>query len=531
MALSARVVATGLPAPECSAEPAARALKNAGHAVTPFLASALPVLSVVLALPASAHGTSQEPFRFDALRERARDLASRPFVPPRTDDLPEWLAKLDFDGYRKIRFRDETALWTADKLPFRLRFSHRGYLFGPRVAISLVDGPKVEELMFSPEQFQYGLDAVGEVPATLGYAGVTVQWQFGDTWTEIASFRGASFFRLVGKGQRYGISARGLAIDTALPQGEEHPAFTQMWVERPLPGADRLTMYALLDSPSLTGAYRIVLVPGEQTVAEIDACLYPRRSVDKLGLGPLSSMFLQGEMRDRRIEDFRPERHDSDGLLFADASGAWSWQPLQNPDGKHRVIAHPLNDPVGFGLLQRDRSFASYLDLEDRYELRPAMWIAPRGKWGEGSLELLEIPSDVAFNDNIACYWVPKRRPLPGEEITIAYTLSAFLDDGNRPPLARARNSLLERGGPSDRFLIDFDGPQLGDDPSALRAEVQTSRGEIRNVVLQKNDAAGGMRCSFDVVAAGDEEAWIRATLWRERRQVSETWVLPWRRR
>jgi len=496
-----------------------------------FAAATLSAFAVVLALPTVAPGTSQEPFRFDVLRARARDLAAQPFVPPRTDDLPGWLAQLDFDGYRRIRFRDETALWTADKLPFRLQFSHRGYLFQPRVAVSLVDGPKVEELMFSPEQFQYGVDAGGEVPATLGYAGVTVQWQFGDTWTEIASFRGASFFRLVGKGQRYGVSARGLAIDTAMPQSEEHPAFTQMWVERPLPGADRLTMYALLDSPSLTGAYRIVLVPGDQTVAEIDACLYPRRSIDKLGLGPLSSMFLHGEMRDRAVEDFRPERHDSDGLLFADGGGNWSWQPLRNPTDKHRVVAHPLNDPVGFGLLQRDRLFTNYLDLEDRYELRPAMWIAPRGKWGPGTLELLEIPSDVAYNDNIACYWVPARRPMPGEEITIGYTLSAFLDDTNRPPLARARNTLLERSAAGDRFLIDFEGPQLGDDPAALRAEVQTSRGEIRNVVLQRNEAVGGMRCWFDVVGVGDDEAVVRASLWRERRQVSETWVLPWRRR
>lgn len=481
-------------------------------------------------LVVAPYAAAQAPFSLDVLRATAREMATRPFRPLPVDDLPGWLAQLDFDGYRKIQFRNETTLWADEELPFRLQFSHRGYLFRQRVPIQLVDGPGVDELMFHPDQFHYGLEPRGEVPATLGYAGVTVLWQFGDSWHEIASLRGASFFRLVGKGQRYGGSARGLAIETAEARGEEHPTFREIWVERPLPGADRLTLYALLDSPSVTGAYRIVLVPGEQTAAEVDAALYPRRTIEKIGLGPLSSMFLHAEMRDRTVRDYRPERHDSDGLLFADAVGGWFWRPLQNPVGKHAVTCYSLDDPVGFGLLQRDRLFTNYFDLEDRYELRPSLWIAPRGKWGAGAVELLEIPSDVAYNDNIACYWVPKQPAQPGTELVIGYTLSAFLEDGSRPPLARARNTLLERGEKADRFLLDFDGPQLGVDPTALRAEVHSTHGQVQNIVLQRNDAVGGMRCAFDVTATDGNATELRVSLWRDRRQVSETWVMPWQK-
>lgn len=481
-------------------------------AVAPFLLAAI--------------ACAQAPFSLDTVRSRARDLAARPHVPADVSDLPPWLAQLDFDGYRRIRARDETALWGGEDLPFRLQFSHRGYLFPARVPIHLVDGQKVEELRFHPDQFQYGLDVGGEIPATLGYAGVTILWH-DERWQELASFRGASFFRLVGRGQRYGASARGLSIDTATPDGEEHPAFTEIWVERPLPGADRLTLYALLDSPALTGAYRFVLVPGDQCVAEVDAFLYLRERVQKLGLAPLSSMFLHGELGGRPAHDFRPERHDSDGLAFVDAEGRWSWRPLRNPDKKHRVSSFRLDAPAGFGLLQRDRAFAAYLDLEDRYELRPSMWIEPRGNWGEGTLELLEIPSDEVRHDNIACYWVPAQPPGAGGELAFGYTLSAFLDDPARPPLARARHTLVERNGGVSRFLIDFDGPQLRGDDAALRPEVSSSTGEVRNVVLQRNDAAGGMRLAFDVVP-GDDVTELRASLWRDERQVTETWVLPW---
>jgi hypothetical protein len=210
---------------------------------------------------------AQEPFSFEALRVRARAMAMQPYQPPQTADLPRWLAELDFDGYRRIRFREETALWSADDLPFRVHFSHRGYLFPTRVPIHVVDGAKVAELMFHPDQFLYGFASPhGEVPPTLGYAGVTLLFRDGGAPAELASFRGASFFRLVGHGQHYGASARGLALDPESPEGEEHPAFAEMWVERPLPGARRLTLHALLDGRAFGSWLRrrgLLLAPAE----------------------------------------------------------------------------------------------------------------------------------------------------------------------------------------------------------------------------------------------------------------------------
>lgn len=469
-------------------------------------------------------------FGFDTVRGRAEKLAQAEYVPPKADDLPEWLAKLDFDGYRRIRFRDETALWSGDGLPFRLEFSHRGYLFQHRVPIHVVTRSGVRDLSFSPKQYQYGMDSPGEVPADLGYSGLSVLYPLGDNaaWNEVASFRGASFFRLIGSGQRYGASARGLAVGTASPKGEEFPEFVEFWVERPEPRATSLTIFGLLDSLSTTGAFRIVLTPGTQTLAEVQASLYPRRSIAKLGLGPLSSMFLYGEQRRRWVPDFRPEVHDSDGLLIADAGGGWTWRPLGNPKETHRISVFSLDDPTGFGLLQRDRAFTSYADLESRYETRPSYWVAPRGKWGKGRLELVEIPSDSEGNDNITCYWVPEKSPSPGQEFSFQYGLTAYLDDPSRPPLARAESTRTQNGKDAALFVLDFVGPQLGDDPAALRADVQATKGKIRNVVLCRNQVTGGMRCSFQLFEANAEACELRALLLRGDLQVSETWVLAW---
>ena len=87
-----------------------------------------------------------------------------------------------------------------------------------------------------------------------GFAGFRVQ--FATNWkADIAAFLGASYFRAVGDDTRqYGLSARGLAIDTAFARPEEFPRFTAFWFERPSRDAGTLTLYALLDSPSIAGA-------------------------------------------------------------------------------------------------------------------------------------------------------------------------------------------------------------------------------------------------------------------------------------
>jgi glucans biosynthesis protein len=498
---------------------------------------------LVLAVTASAGPTGDE-FSLALLRQRARELSKQEYEKRSADDLPRWLAELDFDGYRRIQFRPQATLWSGDALPFQLRFAHRGYLYRQRMPIQLVgETGSVAEARFGPAQFEYGFPLPDVVPDDLGYSGfaVLLPGPRTGTWNEIASFLGASYFRVTGEGQLYGASARGLAIDTASASGEEFPEFVEMWVQRPRPDARELELFALLDSPSTTGAYRFVLTPGPETLVDVEAWLNPRRAIAKLGLAPLTSMFLYGEERLRSFHDFRPEVHDSDGVLVAEADGGWLWRPLVNPEGEHRVSRVPLDDPQGFGLLQRDRSFASYQDLEARYERRTSYWVTPHAGFGAGALELVEVPSDAEHNDNVVVYWTPEHAPAAGEELALHYTLSAFLDDPERSPLARVRATRVrppdEKSDAPVLFVLDFEaaedgaGSESGDEPGALVADVHASTGELGNVTLQPNEPAGGLRLAFELAGAGRELVELRATLRRADAAVSETWLYRWQGR
>jgi glucans biosynthesis protein len=466
---------------------------------------------------------------YDTVRERARQLAEREFTPRPVDDLPEWLAKLDFDGYRKLRFRSEMSLWSGDGLPFRARFMHRGYLFGQRVPMSVVEGASVVPLVFSPAQFDYTSFTEPPVSDALGYSGFAICGAIDASGhcAELASFQGASYFRTLGLEQTYGASLRGLAVDTASPKGEEFPEFVEFWIERPASKATTITIHALLDSPSVTGAYRFVLTPGAETRIDVHASLFPRRAVEKLGLAPLTSMFLFDE-QSARVDDWRPEVHDSDGLLIANVDGTWTWRKLSNPARTHRVTRFETNSPVGFGLLQRDRDFASYEDLESRFENRPSYWVIPRSGFTEGAVELVEIPSPAEWNDNVVAYWVPKSAPAKGQEISIEYSVSALAASASLPPLARLSSARTRAGKDAHLFVLDFTGPGLGADLSAPSADIAPSRGNVRSVVVQRNPSAESWRCSFELVDTGAEPMDVRVTLRRDGAALSETVVVPW---
>jgi glucans biosynthesis protein len=491
------------------------------------------VLAIASATAAPSRAQlSPAQFSIEDVRRTARELSAKKYVQRSAQDLPAWLAKLDFDSYRRIQFRPPATLWRGDSLHFEMQFAHRGYLFPYRLPVHLIEGGAIVDARFSPAQFQY--EAPGELPEDLGYAGFRVLLPvdgLGRQHSEVASFLGASYFRVLGEGQRFGASARGLAIDTASPNGEEFPEFVEVWVQRPAPAARELEIDALLDSPSTTGAFRFVLTPGVQTTVDVSAWLYPRREIAKLGLAPLTTMFLYGEERLRCLPDFRPEVHDSDGVLIEGNDGDWLWRPLENPEGEHLVTRLALADPRGFGLLQRDRSFDDYQDLESRFEQRVSYWVTPQDSWGDGALELVEIPSEGERNDNVSLYWVPARAPAAKDEFAFRYRLSAFLDEPSRPPLARTRSTRIRPSEGSTLFVLDFAGPELEKDLATLRADVTARPGEIRNLVLQPNEAAGGMRCAFELVGAGNQPVELRAWLRRGDQRVSETWVYPWKKR
>ncbi len=487
------------------------------------------VLWVACAAALATGAAARQGTFYDTVRERARDLAQRDHVPRDASDLPDWLAKLDYDGYRRLRFRSDMALWSADRLPFRVHFKHRGYLFRHSIRASELDGAVVRPLVFSPAQFEYTDFDEAPVSESLGYSGFAVCAVASVTGhcDEVLSMQGATYFRTLVPGQTYGASLRGLAVDTATQKGEEFPEFVEFWIETPAPAASALTLFALLDSPSVAGAYRLVLTPGAETRLDVTASLFPRRPIEKLGCAPLTSMFLFDELSSC-TNDWRPEVHDSDGLLIANADGTWTWRRLSNPERTHRVTRFEGPTPAGFGLVQRDREFASYEDLESRFEHRPSYWVTPRSGFEMGAVELVEIPSPAEWNDNVVAYWVPKIAIEKGTELRLEYSVSAFADDPSRPPLARLEDARSRAGKEAHLFVLDFAGGSLGESLPAPAVDVVPSRGSIRSLVTRRNPEADSWRVSFELVHPGSESLDVRVTWKRDGQAVSETAVLPW---
>ena len=500
----------------------------------------MPVLVLAVGLPTTGVADNG-PFTFETVVERARELAVEGFAEPRRD-LPPPLESLNYDRYRDIRFRPERALWHGERL-FEVQFFHLGFLYRERVGIHVVEGDKVRELSYSGDMFTFGPQAPRDpLPEDLGLAGFRLHFPLhGPGYKdEVAVFLGASYFRVLGRDQHYGASVRGLAIDTAMPRGEEFPRFRDFWLVTPEPEATSLSVYALLDSPRYAGAYAFDITPGTETTVQVRAALFPRAEVEKLGLAPLTSMYLFGERTTRRFDDYRPAVHDSDGLLIHTGVGEWIWRPLDNP-AQLQVTAFLDENPRGFGLMQRARTFDRYLDLESAYERRPSIWIEPDGDWGKGAVELVEIPSDQEVNDNIVAYWRPETVPKAGERLDLAYRLTARLVEPAGPPLGRTVRTLIgsaaipgsEHSPPPEmrRFVIDFEGGDLAFLAAAepLEAKLAHSTGEMSELTVRKIPETGGWRATFRLLPKGREPADLSLFLEHRGRRVSETWKYLWR--
>ena len=460
-----------------------------------------------------------ETFAFEKVVKKAEALAARPFENP-DGAVPDFLLNISYDQWRKIRFRPEMSLWRNEKLPFEAQFFHPGLFYNRLVGINIVHDGGALRLPFSTTFFEYGDNAfaskTGAVP--LDFTGFRLHFPLNrdDYKDEAAVFLGASYFRAVARGTQYGLSARGLAVDTAMQSGEEFPYFREFWIEKPAPDAQKITVCALLDSQSLTGAYRFILTPGEETVMDVECALFLRKDVQKIGLAPLTSMYLYGEPENGRDGDFRPEVHDSDGLLFRSAEGEWTWRPLANPK-RLAVLSVPLPNPRGFGLMQRDWIFDHYQDLEARYEKRPSLWIEPLGEWGEGHVELVEIPTEQEIHDNIVAYWVPAKTPETGGEgkpkdetpeyprtMTFAYRMRWLPPHRPVHDLGRVMATRVAAGNAPEmkKFVLDFEGDELAELPAgAGLTSIVTVGGGTRLVEkqLQKNEATGGWRLVFQI--------------------------------
>jgi periplasmic glucans biosynthesis protein len=508
-------------------------VKNAGAGIA---LSALPW--PVRALPLEGLGAPQR-FDYAWLKGHARTLAARPFRRI-ARPLPPAIAKLDYDRHQAIRYRPAHALWHGEGLRFRARFFHLGmYTTVPVRVFELVEG-KAQQIAYDRDLFDYGksgLDA-RKLPADLGFAGV--QLFFHTDWSrDVSAFLGASYFRAVGGSFQYGLSARGLAVDCGLPRAEEFPTFTAFWLQRPARNSGTLTVYALLESESVTGAYRFDITPGANLVMDVDAALYPRRSIERLGIAPCTSMYQCGENDHRMAHDFRPEIHDSDGLALFTGSGERIWRPLTNP-ARLRFNSYLDRSPRGFGLMQRDREFEHYQDDAVFYERRPSLWVEPRSDWGEGSVQLLEIPTADETFDNIVAFWNPKQPLQPGEERLFSYRLHWGAHAPVPSPLAHVVATRTGLGGVigqprkrySRRFAIDFAGgdlAMLGSDV-IVQPVIEASRGKVLIPSARPLHAIHGYRAIFDLEPTDESEEPINLRLYLRARDqpLSETWAYQW---
>ncbi|EKE83819.1 glucan biosynthesis protein [Idiomarina xiamenensis] len=491
---------------------------------------------------------------FETLQARAQNLAEKDYQAP-AQVLPKTLTGLDYTAYRSIRFKTDNALW-HDQSPFEIQLFHPGFLYREPVAINEITDNE-QAVPFSTDYFNYDKPApdlaqiVSEQPDShpekWGFSGFRVHYPLNDPdyKDEFLVFQGASYFRLIGPSQSYGLSARGLAVDTATAKGEEFPRFREFWLQRPDEKATSLVIYALLDSPSVTGAYKFEVFPSAPTQVLVDAHIYARRDIGKLGVAPLTSMYLHGENSRRFSDDYRPEVHDSDGLLLHTSHQQWIWRPLTNPKNLSVVTLSDTN-PRGFGLLQRDRDFDNYLDLEAVYEKRPGLWVEPLNQWGEGAVELLEIPTDTEVNDNIGAYWVPKRALKAGDSRYYRYMLTSVagkIAEQQQATVTRTRigRDLVPNADGSmppasqRQFTIDFSGGQLATLGAKLplTAQLQLSNGEAKDVQVQRLPAnaeqQGAIRVAFKLLPGEADAVDMQLFVHLRGQPLTETWNYVWR--
>ena len=471
--------------------------------------------------------------------KRAKRLAAQSYREPERNQ-PAWMRDITYDQWRDIRFRADRALFLDRNLPFTIHFFHPGFFYDRSVRVNVVTNAGVSSVPFSPDMFDYGKNEFGSrIPQDLGFAGLRIHYPIKKPSyrDEVIVFLGASYFRAVGRDQAYGLSARGLAIDTARPRARNSRGFASSGSSgrrraRRSSRSTRCSTARARAGPTASSS------PPARRRAWTSRCASSRaREIKKLGVAALTSMFLRGENGDGPIDDYRPEVHDSDGLLIAARNGEWLWRPLENP---HSLIVSSFAtvSPRGFGLLQRDRNLDHYQDFEARQDLRPSVWIEPKGDWGPGRVELVEIPTNKDTNDNIVSYWVPDAPVTPAAPLALAYSMYWYGEDRTRPPGGFTNATRRDRGtlDGARRLVVDFEGKALGKIPPESVVEgvvtaathgangVERAPAELLEQQVIHNPINDGWRLVFQVKPPDDEPVELRAFLRHGGDVITETW-------
>jgi glucans biosynthesis protein len=501
---------------------AAPALGQPAPAAAPSLEKAAP--------PGFAFGP---PSSFDPgmVAEAARSLSKQPFKAPPTD-IPDAFKSLTYDQYVAIRHRAGSAVWSAENIGFALDPLHRGFIFSPQMQINVVAEGQARRIHYDPALFDFGQLKTPPNLGDIGFSGFRVLAPTGDgAFSELATFQGASFFRAVARGQNVGDMARALSIKTADPRGEEFPAFRAIWIERPTLAANALVLHALIDSESVTGAYRFTLRPGEATIIDTECTLFARVMVDSFGIATMSATHLSGWIDPRRSEDLRPNVSEVGGLQMLTGKGEWLWRPVANRDTL-QVSTFVDENPRGFGFLQRDRNFDRYQDDDQHWEARPSLWIEPIGDWSSGGVQLIEIPSESEINDNIIAFWKPRQALAVGSETAFAYRQFWCWNPPVRPSLAMATQSLSGKGSSPKRhrFVVQFEGEALRQPANAddIRPNLTASPGTVSSVRTFISADRMTYRVSFELDAGGDSFSELRLVVEAASKPISETWIYRW---
>ncbi|WP_304101511.1 glucan biosynthesis protein G [Marinobacter antarcticus] len=479
-------------------------------------------------------------FGFEDVTDKAKTLAGEKYQKPA--QAPDFLRNLSYSDYQSIRFKPDQSLWRASGSRFQVMMIPQGSFYSNAIKLNVVDGEGVHPLGFDKTQFDYpNPELAKRIPADLGYAGFKLTYPLSDKdeQNQFLVFGGASYFRGVGANQNFGLSGRGIAINTGLPSGEEFPSFTEFWMEHPKADSDVMVVYGLLDGQSLTGAYRFEIQPGKSAKMDVTAQLFFRNDIEQLGQAPLTSMFYYGDNTLRPRGEWRPQVHDSDGLLINDGkTGEWLWRPLVNP-AELQLSYHHVQSLSGFGLIQRDRKFDDFQDSEARYDRRPSMWIKPRGNtdeaWGEGQVVLVEIPSRSETNDNIVAFFKPSQAIKAGENRHLEYSVTFGEPDITGQPNGRTvrtfvGNKNANNEGPNKalRLIVDFKGGELAELHPDAAVVSQVSGGEGVEVIehfveyLAVDDV---WRLSILAKPPADKPLTLRGVLSKDDKPVTETWT------
>jgi glucans biosynthesis protein len=540
-------------------------------------------LITAIALVVTFHGVKPPSFTFANVQELARLRAIQKYA-PLPDILPPQLKKLTPQQELGVFWNDTYRLWRKKGLPFQVDFYPLSNDVHTSPLINTVDRHDPRALTYSNNFFKYNFPINPPLPADLGYGGFYIRHPYmapkSDPKSPLDGFftaKGASYFRVLAKEQVYGISSRALAINSVVENKEEFPQFVEWWLHQPEPGADAMVLDALLDSASVSGAYEFTLHPGSQTSVDIHATLFFRKAVAQLGLAPFSSMYFYGENAKNHFGNYHPEIHDSDGVMMHTGADEWLWRPLEQ-ETQRQVYNFGDTNPKGFGLIQRDRDFQHYQDLQMNYNLRPSAWVTPHGDWGKGVVELIQLVTNNANTDNVVLFWHPDHAPKAGDRLDLSYTIDYYMNDANRPPLAYAKQTLVNDPAPPPpnqpvpvspppgaaakpapppaasakpavpakpatppwptgttpvQFLIDFAGDGIEDIAPDHRPDIDlvaTPPGSVfRESSVEKNGYDKSWRATFTLIPAKvNVPVELRCTLRSKGKPLTETWTYTW---